>query len=355
VESILANIAAGVVSLSPTGTLTTLNPAAEAMLGVRLLQVRGKQWTDVFQGLHLQSVGQVIGDALAAPARDVERQLKLTGGEHIVTALVTAKALRDDAGDSRGLMLFLEDVTHLLRVQRMEAWREVARRLAHEIKNPLTPIQLSAQRLRKRYGAQLAAADGALFDECTRTIIGQVEELKRLVNEFSNFARLPTVELVPQDLNAVVEEAVVLFREGHPGIVFDVRPGAALPPVDLDREALKRALINLLDNAVAACKDTPGGGRIDIATAYLEGRGVVRLEVGDNGPGMSREVKLRLFEPYFSTKKEGTGLGLAIVSSVLADHQAYIRVQDNHPRGSRFMIDFPLRWRSAAERVAARA
>jgi two-component system nitrogen regulation sensor histidine kinase NtrY len=355
VESILANIAAGVVSLSPTGTVTTLNPAAEAMLGVRLLQVRGKQWTDVFQGPHLQKVGQVIGDAVATPARDVERQLKLTGGEHIVTALVTAKALRDEAGDSRGLMLFLEDVTHLLRVQRMEAWREVARRLAHEIKNPLTPIQLSAQRLRKRYGAQLGAADGALFEECTRTIIGQVEELKRLVNEFSNFARLPAVELVPQDLNAVVDEAVVLFREGHPNIVFDVRPAAALPAVDLDREALKRALINLLDNAVAACKDTPGGGRIEIATSYLEGRGVARLEVGDNGVGMSREVKSRLFEPYFSTKKEGTGLGLAIVSSVLADHQAYIRVQDNHPCGSRFIIDFPLRWRSATERVAARA
>ena len=191
VENILANIAAGVVSLSQKGSITMLNRAAEGMLGVRLAQVRGKHWTEVFQGPHLRKVGEVIGDALASPQHEVEQQLKLTGGDHIITALVSVTSLSDDAGAQRGIMLFFEDVTHLLRVQRMEAWREVARRLAHEIKNPLTPIQLSAQRLRKRYGAQLAREDGAVFDECTRTIVGQVEELKRLVNEFSMFARLP--------------------------------------------------------------------------------------------------------------------------------------------------------------------
>ena len=355
VENILANIAAGVASLSQKGSVTMLNRAAEGMLGVRLAQVRGKHWTEVFQGPHLSRVGEVISEALAAPQREVEHQIKLTGGEHIITALVSVTSLSDDAGAQRGIMLFFEDVTHLLRVQRMEAWREVARRLAHEIKNPLTPIQLSAQRLRKRYGAQLASEDGAIFDECTRTIVGQVEELKRLVNEFSMFARLPAVQLAPHDLNAIIEEALVLFRQGHPEIIFDFGSTGELPLVDLDREAIKRALINLLDNAVSACQGTADAGRIEVVTSYLAARGVVRLEVADNGCGMSRDVKLRLFEPYFSTKKEGTGLGLAIVSSVVADHQAYIRVQDNQPRGSRFIIDFPSRHRLQVEPIAARA
>lgn len=356
VENILTNIAAGVVSLSQSGAVTMLNRAAEGMLGLQLAEARGKHWSEVFDNSHLRKVGEVISEALAAPHVEVEEQIKLTGGDHIVTALVTATTLADDAGAPRGLMLFFEDVTHLLRVQRMEAWREVARRLAHEIKNPLTPIQLSAQRLRKRYGAEIGKKDGAVFDECTRTIIGQVEELKRLVNEFSMFARLPTAALAPHDLNDVVQEALVLFRQGHPDIAFELREGAALPPVELDREAIKRALINMLDNAVAACKAVANtGGRIEVVTAHVPARGVVRLEVADNGCGMSREVKLRLFEPYFSTKKEGTGLGLAIVSAIVADHQAYIRVQDNQPRGSRFIIDFPLRGRSEVARVAARA
>ena len=355
VESILANITAGVISLSQGGTITMLNRAAEGMLGVRFAAVRGKRWAEVFNRSDLQKVGDVVLEAEASPGRDVERQIKFTGGEHILTALVSATSLTDDAGERRGIMLFVEDVTHLLRVQRMEAWREVARRLAHEIKNPLTPIQLSAQRLRKRYREQLGEEDGALFDECTRTIIGQVEELKRLVNEFSMFARLPSAELAPHDLNAVVGDALVLFRQGHPDIAFDLRAGTDLPAVDIDREAIKRALINMLDNAVAACKGVDDAGHIEIVTSYIAARGVVRLEVADNGSGMSREIKLRLFEPYFSTKKEGTGLGLAIVSAIVADHQAYIRVQDNVPRGSRFVIDFPLRRRREIERIAARA
>lgn len=356
VESILANITGGVVSLSQSGSITMLNSAAEGMLGLRLAHVRGKQWADIFLRPDLRKVGDIIKEALESPQREVERQVKLTGGEHVITALVSATSFGDESDRRRGIMLFLEDVTHLLRVQRMEAWREVARRLAHEIKNPLTPIQLSAQRLRKRYAEQLSADDGGLFDECTRTIIGQVDELKRLVNEFSMFARLPAVDLAPHDLNAVVEDALVLFREGHPNIQFDYRAADALPAVELDREAIKRALINLLDNAVSACQGMPDGeGRIEVSTAHVMARGVVRLEVADNGRGMSRDVKLRLFEPYFSTKKEGTGLGLAIVSSIVADHQGYIRVQDNQPRGSRFIVDFPLRPRAEVNRIAARA
>jgi two-component system nitrogen regulation sensor histidine kinase NtrY len=332
-----------------------LNRAAENMLGVRLTQARGKHWSQVFSRPDLRKVAEVISEAVASPDQQRERQLKLTGGEQLLTALVTTTSLTDDAGTPRGVMLFFEDVTHLLRVQRMEAWREVARRLAHEIKNPLTPIQLSAQRLRKRYAKELTQEDGALFDECTRTIIGQVDELKRLVNEFSMFARLPAVELIFQDLNTVVDETLVLFRQGHPEIVFDFQPAEALPLIELDRDAIKRALINILDNAVAACQGIPDDpGRIEVTVTHLPAHGTVRLEVADNGIGMSRDAKLRLFEPYFSTKKEGTGGGGAIVSAIVADHQAYIRVQDNQPRGSRFLIDFPVRRRAEVVRPTAR-
>jgi two-component system nitrogen regulation sensor histidine kinase NtrY len=343
-ENILANIAAGVLSLNEDGSITMVNRAAEAMLGVERATVQGERWSDVLKSSDLRKVGEVIREAADFPGRVVERQVKLVSGDQVITALVTATPLTDDTGAQRGIMLFLENVTQLLRVQRMEAWREVARRLAHEIKNPLTPIQLSAQRLRKRYSRLIGKSEGDLLDECTRTISDQVEELKRLVNEFSRFARLPAADLQAHEINEVVDEALGLFRQGHPEIQFDFHAGERLPRVDLDRDAMKRCLINLLDNAVAACEGMPNAdARVEVATSYGAERGVVHLEVADNGCGMNRDVKLRLFEPYFSTKKDGTGLGLAIVSAVVADHQAYIRVQDNQPRGTRFIINFPVR------------
>jgi two-component system nitrogen regulation sensor histidine kinase NtrY len=241
-------------------------------------------------------------------------------------------------------VLFLEDVTHLLRVERMEAWREVARRIAHEIKNPLTPIQLSAQRLRRRYGARLRD-DGTVFDESTRTIIQQVETLKAMVNEFANFARMPSADHVAVDLNPLVEEVLVLYREAHPDIRFAFAPAPVLPEVEIDRDGVRRALINILDNAVAAlatlAADEPRA--LEVQTSHDVSLGVVRVEIADNGPGVSAEARLRMFEPYFSTKPEGTGLGLAIVSAIMADHKGFVRVRDNHPRGTRFVLEFPVR------------
>jgi len=251
--------------------------------------------------------------------------------------------LRDDAGQALGALLFCEDVTEIVKVQRMEAWREVARRIAHEIKNPLTPIQLSAQRLHKRYAEQLKG-DGTLFEECTRTIVRQVEELKTLVNEFATFARLPAGEHTPEDLNALVEEAMVLFREGHRQIDFSFDPDPRLPRLPLDREGIKRAVINMLDNAVAACDAAVGQvPRIDVRTRYHHAHGIVALEVADTGIGIKPEERGRLFEPYFSTKQGGTGLGLAIVSTIVADHQGFVRVKDNEPQGSRFVVELPVK------------
>jgi len=374
-ETLLANIAAGVVSADAEGRVTTMNRAAEALLGMSAAASVGRRIDEVFASDAYADVRQLAAELRAgapgapglrpgyaengAGSGPVERQLKLVRAGREVAVLLTGTRLMTEHVGPRGLVLFFEDVSHLLRVQRMEAWREVARRIAHEIKNPLTPIQLSAQRLRRRYAARLGP-EGGVFDECTRTIIQQVDELKALVNEFSTFARMPASAHTPQDLNRLVEEALVLFREGHREISFTFDPGPELPELEMDREGIKRALINLLDNAVAACGEArrrePAAtepARVELATRHDTSLGVVRLEVADSGAGMTPEVKARLFEPYFSTKAEGTGLGLAIVSAIVADHSGFIRVRDNLPRGSRFVMEFPVRRRAA--QLATRA
>jgi two-component system nitrogen regulation sensor histidine kinase NtrY len=275
--------------------------------------------------------------------------LKLEIGGAETELMLTASRLGEQAGDRNegvdlGTVLFLEDVSQIAKVERMEAWREVARRIAHEIKNPLTPIQLSAERLRRQLRNQ-RDGDAELLDDCTRTIIGEVQDLKRLVDEFSAFARMPQLNPVPGNLNVLVEETVATFREAHYQISFEVDLEPALPMIALDREALKRALVNLLENAVAA---TTADGiaiqpRITIGTAVDVASGVVTLEVADNGIGIDPRMRTRIFEPYFSTRKGGTGLGLAIVSSIVTDHHGFVRVRDNEPRGSRFLLEFPIR------------
>jgi two-component system nitrogen regulation sensor histidine kinase NtrY len=343
-ETVLGNIRAGVVAVAPNGTITTWNAAAERLLDIPARQARGRPADEVLSGAALEPVREMLSELLATGATQGERQVEVVHAEQAFTLLAAAAPLRDPAvraDEPPGAVLFFEDITQILKMQRMEAWREVAQRIAHEIKNPLTPIQLSAQRLQKRY-AHVLRDD--IFEECTRTIVKQVEDLKALVNEFSTFARLPTGSHRPEDLNGLVEEAVVLFREGHRKIRFEVRTDPKVPPLLLDREGIKRALINLLDNAVAACGNGHAqGGRIEIVTSYLASLRLVRLELADNGSGMTPEVKARLFEPYFSTKKEGTGLGLAIVSAIFSNHRAFIRVRDNEPKGSRFIVEFPVR------------
>jgi two-component system nitrogen regulation sensor histidine kinase NtrY len=335
VETLLANIAAGVIAVDPSGKITTWNKAAEEIFGVTAAGVLGKKQDEIFQAGQLQAMREILESV--RDQESVERQIKIVLPERSLTVVVTAATLRDDGGNTVGVMVFLEDITQIQKVQRMEAWREVARRIAHEIKNPLTPIQLSAERLRKRY-AKLLEGNGAILDKCTSTIIQQVDELKNLVNEFSQFARLPSAQLATNDLNEIVQEGLFLFKEGHNDIHFQFDPGN-IQPLELDREQIKRVVINLLDNAVAAVEQT---GQIRIATSFDAAREVVYLEIADNGHGVPAEARTRLFEPYFSTKKNGTGLGLTIVSQIIEDHRGYIRVRPNEPQGTKFTIEFPV-------------
>jgi len=335
VETLLANITAGVISLDPSGRITTWNKAAEQMLGVNAAAALGKGPRDVFDSEPLRVMLDIVESV--RDRESVEQEIKVPLPDHVLTLFVAAATLRDDEGAILGVMIFLEDITHIQNVQRMEAWREVARRIAHEIKNPLTPIQLSAERLRKRY-AKMLEGNGAILDKCTTTIIQQVKELKNLVNEFSQFARLPSARLVLNDLNDIVREALFLFKEAHRDIDFHFHRGV-IPPLELDREQMKRVVINLVDNAVAAVE---GKGEIRLATSHDRSRGVVVLEIADNGCGLESETRARIFEPGFTLKRDGTGLGLTIVGEIIKDHRGYIRVRPNVPRGTKFIIEFPV-------------
>jgi two-component system nitrogen regulation sensor histidine kinase NtrY len=349
-ETLLRNVSAGVVGLDPQGIVTAINPYTERMLGLKAGEVLGRGWRSVFQPALANTLEEIF--ATHSRPHEARSSIKLQPqGSGEIELMVTASALGEDADGELGTVLFLEDISQLAKVERMEAWREVARRIAHEIKNPLTPIQLSAERLRRQLAAR-SDGEAKLVDECTRTIIGEVEDLKRLVGEFSAFARMPHLNPTPGDLNPLAEETVATFRDANPGVEFGLELAPALPRIAIDRDALKRALVNLLENAVnAAVGANPNGARprIDVRTALDEQSGVVTLEICDNGPGIPQALRTRVFEPYFSTRKGGTGLGLAIVSAIVADHHGFVRVRDNPPRGSRFVLEFPIKEQQIAK------
>jgi two-component system nitrogen regulation sensor histidine kinase NtrY len=238
------------------------------------------------------------------------------------------------------MVVLLDDVTELSIAQSTLAWREVARRIAHEIKNPLTPLQLSAQRLQRLF------ADSELDElvrDLTLTIVEHVDSIKRLANEFSNFARMPAAEFREADLNQVLADVVMGYTDDSPAITLQFIPDSKLPRVICDSEQVRRILINLIDNAVAALRDADSKNpKIIIRTRFEKRRQVCFIEVADNGPGIAQGDKTRIFNPYYTTKKGGTGLGLAIVSSAVSDHHGRVSVADNAPRGAKFVIELPV-------------
>ena len=337
-EIVLRNVTAGVISVDRDGVLTTINKSAERLFNIDTPQVIGRNFKEVLKSDQFDMLKGLLRDMVLSKKDSITRQVTLPIRDTKVTLLFNLTVLRDENGEFLGTVVVFDDLTQLIKAQRMAAWREVARRIAHEIKNPLTPIQLSAQRLRKRYLARFSAED-RVFDECTATIIKSVDDMKALVNEFSSFARMPAIQTAPTDLNGIIREAVALFREGHRAITFDILADGRLPLMSLDRDQIKRVFINILDNAVAAVGEE---GRIDVESRYNAELKMATITVSDTGHGIAPEDKPRLFEPYFSTKKSGTGLGLAIVNSIITDHHGYIRVRDNQPRGTRFIIELPV-------------
>jgi two-component system nitrogen regulation sensor histidine kinase NtrY len=334
VETILERIATGVVSIDARGAIGRVNSAAARLLGLGA-GVEGRPVAEVL-GSDLAAVTALISDAARAKGESVAQEVAITRDGREMTLAVAATRLHGAAG-FEGTVLVLDDVTPLIRAQKVAAWREVARRLAHEIKNPLTPIQLSAERLQRKLGDG-AAPHAELVRECTTTIIGEVESLKGLVDEFAQFARMPAPRAVPTAVNAVLTDALALYEGLFTHVEIVRRFDPALPPVRLDAEQFKRVVINLVDNAIEAMEQR---GQLVVETSRDAVHALVRVVVADDGPGIPAGDRDKLFLPYYSTKRRGSGLGLAIVRRIVAEHGGNVEVSDNMPRGTRFTIELP--------------
>ena len=358
IETVLQSLSTGVVSIDENDCVTTLNASAS-----RMLALNGKADDNSKLSNLIGSEDWLVVDRLLRRARRMGHAAEQTqlesgaaNGSGPLPVAMTATALRDSKGPGRGVVLVIEDLSELLAAQRAAAWSEVARRMAHEIKNPLTPIQLSAERIAKSYGRATANGNGsslkpedridekrvaAVITECTETISREVAGLKAMVDEFSRFARLPATKLELANLNDVITNTVKLYEERLDGVTMRTELAADLPAAMLDVEQIKRVFVNLIDNALNALTSVTDEKQITIATSHDAERGLLRTEVADTGAGIEPGDFRRLFEPYFSRRDSGTGLGLAIVQRIILEHGGHIRAEKNLPRGARFVIELP--------------
>ncbi len=355
-EAVLSNVGTGVFVVDPSGEVTTFNRAASALMGISQIHVLGKLIENALPAECVHLVEAVKNGLDHLVSRDggktepLQWSMRVDGEYRTLNAVLTP--LRDVSGESvRGVVVVIDDMTFIVKGQREMAWREVARRIAHEIKNPLTPIKLSAQRLQRRL-SDLRGKDSQLLKECTDTIIKHTDELKEMVNEFSNFARFPEISPTSNDLNDAIREVVSLYSQAHRDVTFPFETEPLLPVFEFDRDQLKRVFINLLDNAVAALQNMPFNGRpkqVSVQTHYNSNLQMAAIIVSDNGPGMPEDIRARAFEPYFSTKSAGSGLGLAIAKRIINDHDGFIRVQSVLGQGTQFLIELPTRSRQKVE------
>ncbi len=337
IEVILSTVSTGVVSLDPEGQITVANRHASILLetppgkllGKHISQVLDKEYYKVLEGMIEQMKNHKV--------ESIQREITIRVRGRTMPLQLTLSFLYDDNQEEIGKVLVFDDLTAVLGAQRAAAWTEVARRIAHEIKNPLTPIKLSAERLEKKFGAGIT--DPA-FKESVRVIVAQVDSLKNLVNEFNQFARLPKSVPVPGQLNDAINESMVLFRNSGRADLVEFIPDPSLPPFRFDPDQMSRIINNLLDNALAAVVDVPGG-KVVIRTQYDSVLNIARIEVQDNGPGIPQNLAERIFEPYVTTKVNGTGLGLAIVKRMVEDHQGFIRAISNGTGETKFVIELP--------------
>ena len=338
IETVLQRIATGVISIGPDGRVSTVNAAAERLLDVESAIV-GVPIEQVLARDDLQPLAALVRAVAPGGGKPAGQEIAITREGREIHLAVAATALQGGSGAHEGAVLVFDDVTPLVRTQRVAAWRDVARRLAHEIKNPLTPIQLSAERMNRHF-AGAPEATRALVDECTTAIVAEVESLKALVDEFAQFARMPAPRAVPSNLNAVLTETLALYNGVVTGTVIEPELAPGLPPVRLDVEQIRRVVINLVDNALEAIAGAPGG-RIVVQAQHDAANAVARIVIADNGPGLPAGDREKLFMPYYSTKRRGSGLGLAIVRRIVGEHGGSIEVGDNVPKGSRFVIELP--------------
>jgi two-component system nitrogen regulation sensor histidine kinase NtrY len=322
-EAVLAGASAGVIGVNADGRISILNRSAERLVGRIESEVLGLPLAEVAPEL-----AEIFQTARNGYQRLVQRQVTVTrdGQERNYSVRVTSEQATEA---EHGYVITIDDITELVLAQRSSAWADIARRIAHEIKNPLTPIQLSAERLRRKYGKSIVD-DPAVFEQCTETIVRQVDDIKRMVDEFSRFARMPKPVVTDEDVADTVRQVVFLLRVGHPDIDFNVELAAETMPARFDRRLISQALTNIIKNATEAIGAVPpaelGRGRIGVH-AYRDGKELV-IDVIDNGIGLPKENRARLLEPYVTTREKGTGLGLAIVGRILEEHGGRIELRD---------------------------
>ena len=335
-EAILESIPTGVISVAGDGSrILRVNHALGQLFGGGRAS-SATRLSDLFTEEEVGEIGYMMKRARRTGVASRQFDLKTPRGT--LSLAITVAAIEERV--TSGFVMVLEDTTDMMRAQKLAAWHEVARRIAHEIKNPLTPIALSGERIARQVERiPMPPETSRVLKECTATIAAEVESVKTLVNEFYQFARFPAAQPAPADLNEVVENALGVFSGRLDGIEIRRELPGNLPPVNIDREQFKRVVVNLVDNAADAMQDSPVK-ELYVST-HATGVDTVELVIADTGRGISPEDKERLFLPYFSTKGRGTGLGLAIVSHILTEHGATIRVEDNPPQGARFIIEIP--------------
>ncbi|MBA4391500.1 MAG: hypothetical protein C0399_11275 [Syntrophus sp. (in: bacteria)] len=337
-EVILDNVATGIISTDKKGYILLLNRAAKTILGLEKDSWYGTPIREVFGDDFRMLTKSFLKDVRLAGRGSITKELRLTIKKNITYLRASLTALKDESNRVEGFIVAFDDITHIVRAEKLATWREVARKLTHEIKNPLTPIILSAERIRRKILSHFQGDEKEILDEATSIIIRSVDDIKGIVNELTKLTRISQAKTV-EDLNAIVEEAMDLYKNLYQNIVFLIKL-ESIPPFRVDKDGLKRTLINLITNSVKAIDGHEGA--ISVHTKYEKARETVVIEFSDTGRGISQEDKEKIFDPYFTKDKDGTGLGLAIVHSIILEHHGKIHVEDNLPKGTKFVIELPV-------------
>ena len=337
-EAILDNVATGIISTDAKGNVLLLNRAAK-----EILRVRTSDWAGIpLRAIIGQDFSKVIRPFLASlredPTGSMAREMTLSLRNDSLHLRTSLTVLRDEAGRAEGYIGTFDDITHMMRAEKLATWREIAKRLTHEIKNPLTPIKLSAERLRRRVLPKAEGKEREVLEETTSIILTASDDITAMVNELTKLTQTSSVRTI-EDINGIVEETVNIYGNLYPNITFQTQAGK-VPRFGMDKDKMKRVLVNLVTNSINAIDSAEGTVRI--VTSYDRNRGVARIEVADTGPGIKDKDKARVFDPYFTRNPNGTGLGLAIVNSVILEHGGRINVEDNRPQGAMMVIELPI-------------
>jgi two-component system nitrogen regulation sensor histidine kinase NtrY len=337
IKNILDNIDSGVIMLDTSGNISVINGAACMILNIKPEEVIHKHYRNLMSKIDSRELHTLVSSIEGREFKPVRREIKAVIGDRRVILLVFITSLKDSQ-KYIGLLVVFEDLTDFIEAQKALTWQDIARKIAHEIKNPLTPIKLSAERMIKKWEQKDIDFD-QVFQRSARTIIREVDGLKRLVDEFSRFGKMPEINKSPTDIASVMDEVANLYKD-YKDIKIDMSVPDKPPLADLDGEQFKRVMINIFDNAIQAMTNN---GRINVACNFNIPSNRVHIEIADNGPGIRDEDKEKLFLPHFSTRKDGTGLGLAIAHRIIKEHKGNIRVRDNKPNGTIFSIELPIK------------